>query len=78
MNAFAHYPIIIASQSAIVNYIFKKNAGFFKIVAKNSKFRLDKCSSNAYNAIRKDKGVLSKLLEAPIFYFWKEKSLWQM
>ncbi len=78
MNAFAHYPIIIASQDAVVNYIFKENAGKIKKVAKFIKFRLDKSVSRAYNATRKDKGVLSKSLEAPIFLFWKELSVWLM
>ena len=67
MNAFAHYPIIIASRAAVVNSNFMKNAGFFEKVAKISKFSLDKCVFGVYNATRKDKGVLSDVLEAPSF-----------
>lgn len=78
MNAFAHYPIIIASQAAIVNDCFEENAGFFKKVAKILKFSLDKCVFAVYNATRKDKGVLSVLLEAPIFLFLEGVTLWQM
>ncbi len=69
MNAFAHYPIIIALRGTVVNSYFIKNAGFFEKVAKKLKFSLDKCVFDVYNAICKGKGVLSDMLEAPIFYF---------
>ena len=77
MNAFAHYSIIIASPTAVVNSYFMKNAGFFEKVAKILKLSLDKSEFAVYNATRKDKGVLSDMLEASFFISAKEKVLWQ-
>ena len=67
MNAFAHYPIIIASREPFVNPIFIRIAGFFEKVAKFLRLRLDKRKSGVYNAIRKDKGVLNRVVRGAIF-----------